>query len=194
MNRYGEAENAYGKALEIKPESEVPLQNLISLRRDFGGDIEGTVPLMQELRRLPTHQFSDTTSLHEMLFAAYEQNWGLACTWLRKALEARTSGLSPGNTDDWLRASAVLLHLNYGIELITFLDQQGDTVAKLRPWVDALRAHVAGDRRYLQNVAPEIRTTAEVFYDGIELRLQKLPDSTRRRPQPKSKRSRSRAK
>ena len=86
----------------------------------------------------------------------------------------------------------MLLHLNYGAELLTFLDQRGDTVARLRPWVEALRALHAGDRRALQNIAPEIRTTAEVFYDGIESRLKKLPEKTRRRPLADLKRTRSR--
>jgi len=102
----------------------------------------------------------------------------------------RAEGFSPNTTDDWLRASAVLLHLNYGAELLVFLDDRGDT-ERLRPWVEALRAHQLGDRRALQNIAPEIRTTAEVFYDGIESRLKKLPEKTRRRPLPKPKRTRA---
>jgi hypothetical protein len=59
-------------------------------------------------------------------------------------------------------------------------------------WVEALRAHHLGDRRALQNIAPEIRTAAEIFYDGIESRLKKLPEKTRRRPLTKPKRTRSR--
>lgn len=73
---------------------------------------------------------------------------------------------------------------NCGGALIGFLDELGDTVARLRPWVEAVRAAQIGDRRALQNVAPEIRTTAEVLYDGIELRLGKLPEKTRRRRLP----------
>ena len=102
----------------------------------------------------------------------------------------RTDGFESFNTDDWLRASAVLLHLNYGAELLAFLNQRGDT-ARLRPWVEALRAHHLGDRRALQNIAPEIRTAAEIFYDGIESRLKKLPEKTRRRPLVAPKRTRS---
>ncbi|HUF63759.1 MAG TPA: hypothetical protein VMN36_16905 [Verrucomicrobiales bacterium] len=50
----------------------------------------------------------------------------------------------------------------------------------------------AGDRRALQNIAPEIRATAEVLYDGIERRLLALPERTRLRPPAKAKRRRSR--
>jgi hypothetical protein len=57
--------------------------------------------------------------------------------------------------------------------------------------VEALRALQIGSRQALQNIAPEIRATAEIFYDGIERRLLKLPEKTRRRPitKPKTKRS-----
>ena len=156
------------------------------------GEGLGARPLMGELQALSKHQFLDTTHLHEALFAAYDSNWGLTCESIAQALTLRADGFSINNTDDWLRASAVLLHLNYGAELLTFLDQRGDTVARLRPWVEALRALHAGDRRALQNIAPEIRTTAEVFYDGIESRLKKLPEKTRRRPLADLKRTRSR--
>ena len=146
---------------------------------------------MDELRALPNHEVPDTTHLHEALFAAYDSNWGLACEALGKALTLRADGFSPWTRMDWLRASAVLLHLNYGAELLAFLDQRGDT-ARLRPWVEALRAHHLGDRRALQNIAAEIRAAAEVIYDGIQSRLSKLPEKTRRRPLAKIKRARAR--
>jgi len=70
----------------------------------------------------------------------------------------------------------VLPHLNYGAELLAFLAPRGDTVARLRPWVEALRALQSGDRHALQSIAPDIRTTAEVFYDGLVRLLKKLPE------------------
>lgn len=143
---------------------------------------------MDELRALSRHKLPDTIQLHEALFAAYDSNWGLACEALAEALTIRADGFDSSNTDDWLRASAVLLHLDYGAELLAFLDQRGDTV-RLRPWVEAVRAHQLGDRRALQNIAPEIRM---ILYDGIESRLKKLPEKTRRRPLAKPKRTRSR--
>jgi hypothetical protein len=144
---------------------------------------------MDELQTLPKEQSNDTMHLQEALFAACDANWGLAGEALGKALIIRTDGFSSTNTD-WTQASAVLLHLNYGAELLAFLDERGDT-ARLRPWVEALRAHHLGDRRALQNIAPEIRTAAEIFYDGIESRLKKLPETTRRRPLATTKRTRS---
>lgn len=190
LNRSSDAAEAFDNALRLDPTDEVGHQNRLFLRRDFMGEGPRARSLMNGLRALPILDFTDTTHLHEALFAAYDSNWGLACEALAKALTLRADGFGPFNTDDWLRASAVLLHLNYGAELLAFLDQRGDT-ARLRPWVEALRAHHLGDRRALQNIAPEIRTAAEIFYDGIESRLKKLPEKTRRRPLAKPKRSRT---
>ncbi|MEI7819826.1 MAG: tetratricopeptide repeat protein [Verrucomicrobiota bacterium] len=191
LDRLADAAEAFDTAMGLDPTGAVVHQNRIFLRRDFMGEGSAARPLMDELRAFSEDEFPDTTHLHQALFAAYDSNWGVASAALAKALTFRVDGFSPNNTEDWLRASAVLLHLNYGAELLTFLDQSGDTVARLRPWVEALRALQLGDRRALQNIAPEIRTTAEVFYDGIERRLKKLPEKTRRRPLPKPKRTRS---
>jgi tetratricopeptide (TPR) repeat protein len=190
LDRLSEAENAYANALRILPADEYAHQNRLFLRRDFAGEGTHARPSMVELQTLPVLELHDTIHLHEALFAAYDANWGLATEALANALTIRAGGFSAVTTMDWLRASAVLLHLNYGAELLTFLDERGDT-ARLRPWVEALRAHHLGDRRALQNIAPEIRTAAEIFYDGIESRLKKLPEKTRRRPLPKPKRTRS---
>ena len=192
LGRPADAAEAFEHALRLDPTDESCRQNRIFLHRDFMGDGAAARPLMDELAALPKHRFPDTTRLHEALFAAYDANWGLACEALSQALAIRVNGFWVNNTDDWLRASAVLLHLNYGAELLAFLDQRGDTVARLRPWVEALRALQSGDRRALQNIAPEIRSTAEVFYDGIERRLKMLPEKTRRRPLTKLERPRRR--
>jgi tetratricopeptide (TPR) repeat protein len=181
LGRPVDAAAAYDNALRLEPTNEAYHQNRLFLRRDFMGEGPGARPLMEELRALCNHEFPDTTNLHEALFAAYNSNWGLTSEALARALTIRADGFVPLNTDDWLRASAVLLHLNYGAEVLDFLDERGDTV-RLRPWVEALRAHHLGHRRALQNIAPEIRTAAEIFYDGIESRLKKLPEKTRRRP------------
>jgi tetratricopeptide (TPR) repeat protein len=191
LDNHSDAAEAYDNALRLEPSNEAVHQNRLFLRRDFMG--EGTVarPLMDELRALLTGEYPDTTRLHEALFAAYDSNWGLAREALAEALTLRADGFSPDSTEDWLRSSAVFLHLDYGAKLLAFLDERGDT-ARLRPWVEAVRAHHRGDRRALQNVAPEIRGTAEVFYDGIQARLEKLPEKTRRRPLPASKKTRAR--
>lgn len=191
LDRLADAAAAYENVLRLNPRDHSAQQNRLFLRRDFMGEGVQARPLMDELRAIPHSSFPDTTYLQEALFAAYEANWDIVCDHLTSALAVRTHGFSPLNTDDWLRASAVLLHLNYGAKVLALLDERGDTV-RLRPWVEAFRALHLGDRRALQNVAPEIRTTAETFYDGIESRLRKLPEKTRRRPAAKPKQSRTR--
>jgi tetratricopeptide (TPR) repeat protein len=190
LDRYTDAAEAYDTAVQLEPTNAVVNQNRLFLLRDFIGEGPRARPLMHELLALSKHEYPDTTHLHDALFAAYDFNWGTASQSLAEALTIRADGFSPGSTDDWLRASAVLLHLNYGAELLAFLDERGDT-ARLRPWVEALRALHLGDRRALKNVAPEIRTVAEIFYDGIERRLKKLPEKTRRRPLTTVRRKRS---
>jgi hypothetical protein len=146
---------------------------------------------MGQIPNAPPDDLADTVHLHQALFAAYDSNWGLTTEALSRALAVGANGFSPENVDDWHRASAVLLHLNYGKELLAFLDER-DFSARLRPWVEALRAHQQGDRRVLQNIAPEVRGAAEIVYDAIQQRLDKLPEKTRRRPTAPVQRSRKR--
>jgi len=193
FGKFPEAASAYDRALEIEPGEEGALHNRLFLRRDFIGEGATSRILIAELPQQVQAEFPDTLHLHEALFCAYERNWGHVCESLSAAIVLRRDGFNSSNTDDWLRASAVLIHLNYGEQLLAFLDERGDT-ARLRPWVEAIRAVQIGDRRALQNVAPEIRTTAEVFYDGIERRLVKLPEKTNRRPKAPAKKARSRRK
>ena len=190
LNFPQKADEAFVNAAKLNPSSSIVIQNLIFCRRDFLGEGLNARPLMDQLEGLPTHEFPDTSFLHKALFSAYDSNWGLAQEALMLSLKLRLEGFDAQNADDWLRASAVLIHLNYSAELLTFLNQLGDTTERLRPWVEALRALHMGDRKALQNIAPEIRSTAEEFYDGIERRLLKLPEKTRRRPLPKPKKSR----
>jgi len=121
--------------------------------------------------------------LQAALHAAQESNWGLACQGLSAALKvwsARGVGADPA---DWLHAGAVLLHLNLGGELLKFLQLEG-AIPRLRPWVEALRAHLSGDRRALLNICPEIRGMAGICYDRMAEVLKQLPKATCRRPSP----------
>jgi DNA-binding MarR family transcriptional regulator len=189
LERPADTAEAGDNVLRVNSADEGGHHDRLFLRRDIMGEGPAARPLMDELRALREHECPDTTHLHEALFAAYDSNWGLACDAIAKALAIRADGFPSITTGDWLQASAVLLHLNHGADLLAFLDKRGD-VPRLRPWVEALRAHDLGDRRALQNIATEIRTTAEVLYDGIESRLKKLPEKTGRRPLARPRRPR----
>ncbi len=184
LNRPADAEAAFAKATALDPTDEESINNRIFLHRDFLGEGSAARPLLQNLPSLTKSESPELVEIQTALFAAYDANWGLAREGLARALDDAQNEIASWNTDHWLRTSAVLLHLNYGAELIAFLDERGEN-SRLRPWVEALRAAQLGDRRALQNIAPEVRITAEIFFDGIERRLKQLPAKTRRRPVPK---------
>ena len=183
LNRYFDAAKAFESAWILDPLDEIAPSNLLFLRRDFLGDGRCVLPLFEKLLELPKLKCVDTNHLHHALFVAYEDKWGLVRESLVRALTHAENGFPVNTADDWLRASAVLLHLDYGDRLLVFLQEQGAD-KRLRPWYEALVALQMGERRKLQNLAPEIRTTAEIYFDQIEKRLKALPESTRRRPLP----------
>jgi tetratricopeptide (TPR) repeat protein len=192
FQRYSDAASAFSTALEIDPLNEGTHQYIVFLHRDLLGDIHTAKQAFQSLRTKQHHKYKDTFHLQVALFAAYDANWGLCCEDLLSAIEAVGHRFPLRTADDWFRASAVLLHLNYGEELLAFLRQRGDD-ARMRPWYEALSALQRGDRRYLQNIPVEVRTTAEYYFDQIEKRLNALPEKTRRRPAPKPPKKRRKA-
>ena len=189
--KYSDAASAFTKALECGG-GESPRQNLVFLYRDFLGDMPAAKQAFALLQADPLCKFGDSYHLQEALFAAYRSNWGLCREALAEAIDVIGQRFPSSSDDDWCRASAVLLHLNYGEELLAFLRERGDD-ARLRPWYEALSALHRGDRRYLQNIPVEMRATAEYYFDQIEKRLNALPEKTRRRPVPKPPKKRRKA-
>ncbi len=137
FQRYSDAAAAYTRALEIDDADELTRNNLVFLLRDFLGDKQLAKLSFQFVRTKEHRDFDDTLHLHEALFAAYDLNWGLVGEALAKAIEAIGQRFPYDTADDWFRASAVLMHLNYGEELLAFLRERGDDV-RLRPWYEAL--------------------------------------------------------
>jgi hypothetical protein len=181
--RFADAAKSFAKALEIDDSFMDARQHLVFLHRDYLEDTQTAKQVFESLRAKHPHEAEDIVYLHEALFAAYDLNWGICAEALTKALEVTGHQFPYKKTLNWCRASAILLHLNYGEELLEFLRKQGDD-ARLRPWYEALSALHQGDRRYLQNIPVEVRTTAEYYFDQIEKRLNALPERTRRRPMP----------
>lgn len=179
LRLYEQSEAAFTRALELQPDFECALQNLIFLKRDFLGDRPGALALFENSDKLHDPEHLDTNSLQNALFAAYDDNWGISKEFLAKALQQIEDGFPTSTIDDWMRASAVLLHLNYGNDFLNFLELRGDQI-RLRPWFEAVKALHLGDRKHLLNIAPEIRMTADNFYHQINCRLKGLPISTRR--------------
>ncbi len=192
FRRYSDAASAYANSIAVDSSFESARQNLVFLHRDFMGDKDSSSQAFESLRTNLPRDSVGTFHLQEALFAAYAANWGLCTGSLAKAMNAIGQQFPPETADDWFRASAVLLHLNYAAELLAFLRERGDDV-RLRPWFEALSALHQGDRRFLQNIPVEVRATAEYYFDQIEKRLNALPAKTRRRPLPKPPKKRRKA-
>jgi tetratricopeptide (TPR) repeat protein len=185
LQRLAEAEVAYQTAEELDPTIvEISLHNRLFLRRDCLGQVTDARPLLEQLAARQNLKRLDALHLQQALFAAYDANWGEARRELSAALDQNAHGFPPFTVDDWIRAAAVLLHLDYSRQLLEMLEGRGDD-QRLRPWYEAIQAHAVGDRHRLLNVAVEVRPTAEWFYDEIAKRLDALPESTQRRKMPK---------
>lgn len=174
------AAELFEQALELEPENEAVLHNLIFLHRDFLGEGVEAHPAYQDLYpRFQNSQFAEVVQLQDALFHAYFENWGDARGSLTRALTSLNDSFSQRTKDDWFRATAVLLHLGYGERFIKLLVELG-TARRLRPWFEAIQALKVNERGWLTNLAPEIRQTAEIYFDEIQKRLDALPPDTKR--------------
>ena len=184
-DRFGDAhlaEELFTKAEAVNPtDSLAPRYNRISILRDQLGRIDEAERLFSELDQPHQPSLQAGLELHLVLFAAYQDNLERALIHLQRALTLISS--SAGFPDDtfpaWMRTTAVLLHLGYGNSILELLRQRGDD-SQRRPWYEAIRAHLRGDRAYLRNIPVEMREIAGMLYDEIETRLRVLPPSTRR--------------
>jgi tetratricopeptide (TPR) repeat protein len=181
LGRYTNADAAYCRAQSLDPSNPLPSLNRVSLLRDVLEDFAAAQELLDSTERgcLGTDSSLHTSiRLHRATFAAYECNWGVATEHLTAALDDEPGGPLPAIDEKlWCRTMAVLVHLGYGEPLLELLRERGDD-DRLRPFYEGLRAVVGGDKRMLLNVAPEVRVTAERFYDLIEVRRQSLPEKT----------------
>lgn len=177
--RLEEAAHCLNKAVELDPSDALARGAKLFLERDLLGEGVHARTLLAEAPEMPAF----VTSLHEGLFEAYAANWGNAAQSITKTLIAANEVNSDNTLEDLATALAVLVHLNYGDELLALFCQH-DLNTRVKPWYEALAAIQANDRLLLQNLAPEVRETAEKLYDEIDRRLQMLPEKTRRRPLP----------
>ncbi len=192
-NGYQLAERFFNIWFLMRQSTRRDRQNLISLTR-FIECIHTAVERAAPARdiaeageiadKLPTPEALTLTAglaLHPALLAAYQERWGETRNHLAIALDRIADhGAFPQDTfPGWMRATAVLIHLDYGERLLKFLHERGDN-QRLRPWYEAIRAHLRGDRRYLRNIPAEMRDVAGTFFDYIHSLLKVLPGSTRR--------------
>ncbi len=180
LNRQQDAKAAYTKALEISQNLEFDVSGMIFFYRDILGENAVARDLLGRLAASTKPPRPELIAVQEAAFAAYESNWGLAATSLSNALDHFPGDFAINPYDEWMRESALFVHLNYGRELLSLLEKRGEHL-RLRPWYEAIKALHLGNRDNLLNIAPEIRTTAQLLYDAMEKRINVLPDATRRR-------------
>ncbi len=179
LGRFEDADAAFANAMEFDETLLSAMLNRIFLLRDFLGDTASAKEIFDNLPEKHEGKFADTQRLHQSLFAAYEQNRGIAAEFLGQALDLVTGGLPITTTDDWIRAAAVFLQLDLGTWLAEILESRGDHL-RLRPFYEAIRAQTIGDRKALLNVAVEVRISAEWFFDQIQQRRTLLAQAKKR--------------
>lgn len=125
----------------------------------------------------------DQTPIHlfQSILAAHDENWGQASALIRGLIErlGDRAMFPKEQQEDWLTLSAALLHYGYGEKLLELLADTGAD-QKLRPWSEAIRAMLRGDKKYLRNTPVEVRDSAAVLFAQIESHLATLPAETRR--------------
>jgi tetratricopeptide (TPR) repeat protein len=132
------------------------------------------------LEHIPADNKADLDFAH-VTVAAAEENWGQASALIRGLIErlGDRAMFPKEQQEDWLTLSAALLHYGYGEKLLELLADTG-AEQKLRPWAEAIRAHLRGDAKYLRNAPVEVRDAAKVLFCEIQTKLVQLPESTRR--------------
>jgi tetratricopeptide (TPR) repeat protein len=176
-----EAAQALRTAISLNPMDVEPRLELVYMLRDHLGQHQEAKGLLSQVGRPESTILKISVVIHEALFAARTENWGNAMEHLAQALDimVKPNAELPFMFMDWTRATAVLLHLGFGDKLLLFLRQRGED-QRFRPWYEATRAILRGDRLYLRNIPAEMQNLAETLYDEIDVRLKHLPESTRR--------------
>lgn len=162
---YKNAEIAYQKALEIEPNNINAKEGLMILLRDKLGKLSEAKQVFEELKITHT-ELSPVAAptLHEAVFAAYDQNWGQAREFWRHALLQIQETQPTEKLQNWHIAAAVTVRLGYGDKLVALFRETGrDRV--MRPLHEAIRALNIDSEEYLATqVAAEVREVAlEIF-------------------------------
>lgn len=178
-----EAREAYQRAIEIAPnDSTCARCNLAFLHASHLNDLSEAAAMLATVGQASDHaEIADGIELVWAVIAAHRQNWGDAGDHLKKALNLLGEAKSfPSRTiDDWMRTSAVMIHLNLGSKLVELLAETGFD-QRLRPWMEALKAILRGDKTYLRNAPVEVRESGAELFDEIKIRLEGLPVTSRK--------------
>jgi tetratricopeptide (TPR) repeat protein len=182
LGKFSAAEEAYRRAIATKPDDTLcPKANLVFLLRDHLSRRAEARQLFDEILAASPTDYADSLALQAALFAAHDANWGIATDHLKRAFTAlaQTSAFPANTNDDWMRGTAVLIHLGFGEQLLALLRETGEDQRR-RPWYEAIRAHVRGDRRYLRNIPAELQEISRTVFDEINRSLRHLSNKADR--------------
>ncbi|MEO1524097.1 MAG: tetratricopeptide repeat protein [Planctomycetota bacterium] len=176
LGRYSDAADALREVICLAPSEVMASANMVFLLRDFLGDIDQAREFFSGIEeKLDQSEAPDVGHLHRALFAAHDGDWNAVRKSLLAGLALLNDGFQANTQDDWIRTAAVLIHLGSTEPFLELLESEGADQT-LRPWYEAIKAHHIGDRAALLNVAVEVRSSAEWFFDEIQQRRDRLPN------------------
>lgn len=175
LNDQDRAIEYYNKILEIDEHEKVAKYNLVFLLRDIKGDKNKAREIFLSLENSEESAIVDTYYLHHSLFEVYDQNYGLAKDYLKKAIEYLSNKPPSYTIDDWVRYAAVAIHKGFGKYLIETLSASGIHNI-MRPYYDACIALHDGGEEYLYRQSVEVRETAFEVLQHMQKYKSMLPD------------------
>ncbi|MFD0748562.1 tetratricopeptide repeat protein [Mucilaginibacter calamicampi] len=166
LKDYQLARKSYQKAIEIDSVDEIANYNLVFLLRDKMDNLEEAKELFKRLKE--GRELRDSYLLNKALFAYYDKNQGIAEKYLIEALEFVDETIPAQTIDDWYRAVAVIIKLNYGEGLLNIFQKTGYDIT-FKPLYVAIQAIVIyNDANFLNSVAVEVREPAEKIWKAIQ--------------------------
>lgn len=182
------AKEAYERSIALEPEDSICARcNQVFLLANHLNNISAATSMLSAINETDDHAgIEDGVALASSVISAQRENWGDAADHLKKALAVlgETKSFPSRTIDDWMRTSAAMIHLGFGQNLLLLLEETGFNL-RLRPWTEAIKAILRGDKKYLRNSAMEVRDSAAELFDEIKVRLAGLPKISRKWSQPK---------
>jgi tetratricopeptide (TPR) repeat protein len=165
------AESAYLKAIELDSSliEVLAKYNLVFLWRDKMNKLNQAKELFATIEI--SEGFEDSHHLNEAIFALYEKNLGTATSFFKMALGKIRDTLPLDTQEDWYRAAAVIIKLNFGNSFLQLLTETGHNIT-LRPFYVAIEALVnASEPNFLNSISVEVREPAKKIMDILENHL-----------------------
>ena len=160
------AKEAYANALELDSSNIMTSYNLIFLLRDILQETKEAENIFKAIDK-DKEEFIDTHHLHESLFHIYDNNYGLAESSLSLAIEKLDYKMPVNTFDDWCRYVAIAVDQGFGENVIQLFTDKEIKVF-MRPYFEAAVALQNKDDYHFQDIAAELRETAQEIYEYMK--------------------------